>query len=416
MDYQEVVRETARLFVSQEAAVGFGNDMWSASWLSQVFMLAASTESHLFKDALTLLLRVFLFSQFSADRIKSSIKKLLSDLAEVKRDGGSVLSAVMTRITTSPASRGAKVLDHKAAVSNSDANDLQISVFRQEPFLKSLLKRAKESEAGAAEITDALDELRNELVLKSGSHPGFLELAVPESTTLNKERSLEVFLQCWKEEVARFKTADSSYGDFNRSEIIGPFPFPRQIYSSSIADRSFSNGLLVPVEGVCASSLAVVVPCDVMGTKEQFAVSLLCELLSRTEGPLYTSIRGKGLAYGASVYQSIWSGQLVFDVSESSDPRQALDEFFGILDLLKTEDGFLAEASPFFVDTARAALAYRLVTARGSAGSCIISGLKACLRGFTTIENEKDFERLLYQVTVEDLKTVFQKYFFAVFR
>ena len=138
-------------------------------------MLAASTESHLFKDALTLLLRVFLFSQFSADRIKSSIKKLLSDLAEVKRDGGSVLSAVMTRITTSPASRGAKVLDHKAAVSNSDANDLQISVFRQEPFLKSLLKRAKESEAGAAEITNALDELRNELVLKSGSHPGFLD-------------------------------------------------------------------------------------------------------------------------------------------------------------------------------------------------------------------------------------------------
>ena len=58
-----------------------------------------------------------------------------------------------------------------------------------------------------------------------------------------------------------------------------------------------------------------------MGSREHAAVAILCELLSRTEGPLYMAIRGRGYAYGAEVSYWRWSGQLVFSSREATAPE-----------------------------------------------------------------------------------------------
>lgn len=55
--YQEVVEETSNLLISNEAAVGLGNTVFSASWLTELFSIAGVSEfsswkamiSHLFK-------------------------------------------------------------------------------------------------------------------------------------------------------------------------------------------------------------------------------------------------------------------------------------------------------------------------------------------------------------------------------
>lgn len=55
-NYKQVSDEAARLFLSHEAAVGFGNDVWNSSWLSEVFMLYANTEVKNWKIAFKVLL------------------------------------------------------------------------------------------------------------------------------------------------------------------------------------------------------------------------------------------------------------------------------------------------------------------------------------------------------------------------
>jgi hypothetical protein len=55
-NYKQVSDEAARLFISHEAAVGFGNDVWNSSWLSEVFMLYANTEEKNWKKAFKVLI------------------------------------------------------------------------------------------------------------------------------------------------------------------------------------------------------------------------------------------------------------------------------------------------------------------------------------------------------------------------
>jgi hypothetical protein len=56
VEYQTIVQETSDLLISHESCVGLGNAVFHASWLTEMFSLAASCEyesfnamiSHLF--------------------------------------------------------------------------------------------------------------------------------------------------------------------------------------------------------------------------------------------------------------------------------------------------------------------------------------------------------------------------------
>ena len=47
-------------------------------------------------------------------------------------------------------------------------------------------------------------------------------------------------------------------------------------------------------------------------------------MLSRSEGPLWVGVRGRGLAYGASLRVLTGTGQLCLSLSDVSDPAAAL--------------------------------------------------------------------------------------------
>jgi hypothetical protein len=47
---------------------------------------------------------------------------------------------------------------------------------------------------------------------------------------------------------------------------------------------------------------------------------------------------------------------------------------------LKRPDGFDAIASDFDLETARASVAYKLVSARSTSSGCVVSSLRGCLR------------------------------------
>ncbi|KAJ3410523.1 hypothetical protein HDV05_003680 [Chytridiales sp. JEL 0842] len=419
IDYQTVIKECSELFVSFEAGVGFGNDLWSCTWLSEVCMLAASMEPKVMAQSVPLLFRILLFSQFTKERILSSLQKLLTDIAEVKRDGGSVLNSVVTRITGL----------HSGKKRDIRANDMEISIFRQEEFLKGLLKKIKSGKKGVKQVVDSLEAVRLNLI-SGPTTPGFLQLAMPMSDgNSTTEAVLAGINQAWDDEYSKYMLLKGQKMN-NVARSHTPFPFPRQPYSLDHVDSLFTNGLLVPVKGISASYLSIVVPCDILGTKDFFAVSLLAEVLSRAEGPLYTTIRGKGLAYDASMHIAIWTGQLSFEVNESSDPRRAVVEFLDILVQLADPAGFDALACDFDVETAKTSVAYKLISSRSTSSGCISASLRGSLRvgsiicnlwsvliidfalqGFKSVEEELQHERLLYNITKSDLREAYLKYF-----
>ncbi len=132
MEYQEVSKYCSDLFISHECGVGFGNALFSVSYLSQVLTMFATFSPEDWERAVRFLAQAIMFSVFTKDRILTIAKNLLSNLTDTKRDGNAVLGAVLNRVSLSPAF---------AARTGNCEN--QISIFEQELFLKTVIRGCK---------------------------------------------------------------------------------------------------------------------------------------------------------------------------------------------------------------------------------------------------------------------------------
>ena len=118
---------------------------------------------------------------------------------------------------------------------------------------------------------------------------------------------------------------------------------------------------------------------------------LLCEVLSRSEGPLWERIRGRGLAYHASLYLSPWAGQLIFEVSECADPAAVVKEMLLILaecreQLADAQAG--GNALSTALAEARASVLFSLHSKRATAGAGASTAAKAYWWGVQDPEEE----------------------------
>ena len=130
---------------------------------------------------------------------------------------------------------------------------------------------------------------------------------------------------------------------------------------------------MVPISGLQTSFINLTVPCNV-SKLNQAAVMVLGEIFSRIEGPLYTSIRGKGYAYGVSMYLSSWQGQLVFDCSEVSDAYAAVHAFMDCLDAYTFNS--------FDTETAKASILFGIIESQSTVAGLLHTSLKSALKVF----------------------------------
>ncbi|KAJ3047489.1 hypothetical protein HK097_011491, partial [Rhizophlyctis rosea] len=234
---------------------------------------------------------------------------------------------------------------------------------------------------------------------------------------------VEVFERVWSESVGvrgrlvkkgKKRKAGNGVEGGNGSDGALPFPFPRTPYAARWIDGRFGKSVMLPIPGLATSFLTQSVECDVMRPHphpDYFPVILLSELLSRTEGPLYTAIRGQGYAYDATLHLSLWTGQLSFELNDSSEPYKAYVAFQDILDKLQNEEEFGRVCGDFELETARASVAYKYACGRSTGVGIVGSALRAVLRGYASLEEEEAHQAVLYRVTREDLKRVYEKYF-----
>ncbi|KAF9436745.1 hypothetical protein BGZ76_003102 [Entomortierella beljakovae] len=525
LDYQSVVTLVSNTFVSHEAAVGFGNDIFACSWLSELFVLASSAERSKFKEQCQLLLWVLMFTNFTEDRVLTVAKNLVTQITELKRDGGDMLSMVSTRMTTPVRgyevstgycrkaadrtnSRSEEMIDSAQLESPTPVlgNDMTISVFRQEPFLRRLIQELKQKTDQVPHILAKLEKIKQAMLLsmseiitkskRNGNTPaaGFAQIGVPSDfgtgafTGLETTDPVKTLSDVWDQAIGLYHTTslgasvsgslalmnqaitkkrkssepfhqqqeqpsirlskdeveatirashltleDESLSSNNNSRdssrkgtslgveslALRPFPFPRSPYKPLATSEGTPNSALIPMKSITSSYLISIVPCDIVyhpdtATEEnhldQYATILLCEILSRSEGPLYSAIRGQGYAYGCSISVYLWTAQMAFEIREAMDPIKAYDAFLEIIRQMD-DDWESVVGGQFEIETAMASQAYQTCMERATPGGVLSWVLRGAIRGYTSIEDLKKNNNYLHKVGVSDLKRVYNKYF-----
>ncbi|KAG0200217.1 hypothetical protein BGX28_006667 [Mortierella sp. GBA30] len=510
LDYQSVVTLVSNTLVSHEAAVGFGNDIFACSWLSELFVLACSAERSKFKEQCQLLLRVLMFTEFTEDRILTVAKNLVTQIMELKRDGADMLAMVSTRMTTPvrgyelstgycrKMNTAPRLKAHAAQLESSTpilGNDMAISVFRQEAFLKRIVQELKQKTDHVPKILSKLERIKqamlqslSEVMMSSKRNgntfaAGFAQIGVPigfGSGVLAATEAVDpvkLLSEVWDQEHTLYEASsgvvlnrslmatmnskkrkpsesfhqqqDQPSGRILRNEVeatirashltlddsskdktsdpngalaqLEPFPFPRTPYRPLMADdmSNAPNSVLIPLKSITSSYLVSIVPCDIVyhpatATEEnhldQYATLLLCEILSRSEGPLYSAIRGQGYAYGCSISVYLWTAQMAFEIRDAMDPVKAYDAFLDIIRMMEMDwEGTVG--GQFEIETAMASQAYQTCMERATAGGALSWVLRGAVRGYTSIEELTKCNNYMYRVGVADLKRVYNKYF-----
>jgi hypothetical protein len=375
------------------------------SWLPELFMITGIAERKNYRKMIAWLLGILAGVEFEANRIKATVHNLLSELSNIKREGSNMVEAVLSRCTTSLKQTAREVATRPGSQGVAvNQNNLAVSLFRQQSFLKGVLAHIKRGGDGVRTVITALENLRTALltprrVAEDGvglEVNGFLQIALPTNPTncLSPSEACAIVLEAWDSiTLTQFSKTPASRSNNIHSTACGPFPIPRIAYCPELDTEIIPPGsaLLVGLPALNSSYVSSAMPCDVFGPVDElehalhsdyFAVSLLCEVLSRAEGPIYEAVRGKGYAYGAQIDARLWCSQLVYSASEAQDPAKVLQAFWDVLRSL--ENTWDQVCAPHVIEAARATLIYQwfsdCATAPGVIGTALTNAFRVSYR------------------------------------
>ncbi|KAJ1557825.1 hypothetical protein HK096_005154, partial [Nowakowskiella sp. JEL0078] len=303
IDYRNVVERSSEILNSYEAAVGFGNELWHASWLEEIFFVCANTEVLRWKEMFRHIIKVLMFSQFTEERILTIAKNLSSELVELKRDGSEMLTAVTNQVT-SAANRN---LLEKS--DTSDQVEIAISIFSQETVLKQIVKDIQSGKGNI--VVQSLQMLQAYILGFSAekilsSNPSFIQIAVPSDFPISSAELVEEFKNTWDSEFDDFKkfseklllASSKTVTKSSRKEIkkvthnrqknkissetpsfflpkstASAFPFPRKAKDPCLllsGEFEKYKSVIVPLQGLSTTFLNQIVGCDVLNSEDFF--------------------------------------------------------------------------------------------------------------------------------------------------
>eukprot|EP00189_Rhodosorus_marinus_P008450 CAMPEP_0184754920 /NCGR_PEP_ID=MMETSP0315-20130426/44875_1 /TAXON_ID=101924 /ORGANISM="Rhodosorus marinus, Strain UTEX LB 2760" /LENGTH=1041 /DNA_ID=CAMNT_0027234365 /DNA_START=157 /DNA_END=3282 /DNA_ORIENTATION=- len=368
--YESFVRRLSEATIHCYAGVGLNAGTFRAGTVPSCVVIDVSTESGREAQAMEMVLRSVFRSSLSSERVSAMLSNLNSDATESIREG-EVVCRAFSRLL------------HEHAIGSSDSNAAMLTVIQQHEVLQRLQKMKP------ADIIENLEQLRTELF--NASTPFIHVGSRDPKPIIEKTRGL------WREAAGR--VPDPVNTTHYRHER------PKKYWEVKTAKKVDTN-VIIPIAGVQSGYFRLQVECPVHHDHpDYFALEVLCEMWSRTEGPLYNGIRGEGLAYGASLWLSPIHEQLVLSISESSSPNDAWDVFVTLL--TKSLESDMAEMSTLEMDAAKAAVLYQMHGERMTPSMVSDQAFAGAARG--VIAGSEDFarrEKLLHDVTIEDLKRV----------
>ncbi|PVU96066.1 hypothetical protein BB559_002511 [Furculomyces boomerangus] len=134
--YKEVVKDLIETFVSYSTLLGNSSELFRCYSPLEIFTFSVKSEPEKFQKSIKTLFESIFFIHFSTSRILSACKNMLSQILELKRDGSYMISASITRL--SPA--GSNPRDVNKTSKYNDTIDAQVSIYKQESFIKKIIK------------------------------------------------------------------------------------------------------------------------------------------------------------------------------------------------------------------------------------------------------------------------------------
>lgn len=406
LPYQLLQKILNSKFNSYGINFGLENETFSLGYceeaLNWTVTLPSSTRDISLTDCLSVLETVATCSIFAADRVKIVAENLYNQIQDLQKDPYEVTESILTlslhELNASSVANSKKPKLERDHVGKVFENE--ISMFKQKGFLKRISRGDVEA---VEEVLSHLNLIREHM--KSGlKAPSFIQIG-SKAAVIEAEISDGKFAD-------RFD-ARAGRDNFDLSQL------------PKFGHLSLSpKGIAYAIGDITASYMSYVIPCDVLPADrlceevaiEYVSISLICQLLSVTEGPIYSAIRGRGLAYDASLTLSLWNGLLTFAVNDSNDPVTSFKEFQVLMQEVDQE--FKSECwkiiSEDSLKVAKSAFLYQMIEETATSSSMFTSCLRSYLRAIpmaSSSQQEDPIMKLIRQVTRADLSKAWFKHF-----
>lgn len=367
MEFEEVITRLEQDTI--EFSVDRGSDIGNSEMLYFSFV----SEAEKFGTVVQWLKTMLIDSVFDTERIISTVKKMLADVPDEKRDGNSMAFAVD------------RMFHYDAASSVRATNTLVKGV-----YLKRILKILKTE---PQQVLDKLEALRKHLL------------------TFSNMRVLVIAnLETLPNPVSTFK---------NFTDTFQPGPQPslnpiddRNAVLSPIGRNPGGTHYIIPMP--IDSSFAVLTSRGPKGYTNAQLPPLMVALayLDAVEGPMWQSIRGTGLAYGTNFFRDSETGLLKFRIYKSPNAFSAYNK-------AKIVISEYADGTRAFDKSALEGAISSIVREFVDERATIVDAARSSFVDLVTRGVDKDWQewalREVRKVTEEDVKKILKEVVAGVF-
>jgi len=354
-NYRSVVTRLDDELVSYSCSFSCNSELVNGGVQSCQVSLKLTAEQGRTSDLVAWMDRLAHDCEFPEERVLATCRRLLTGFKANMREGENLLAEVAT-----------------TALYSASSPQVQFGALAQRP----LLERCCNDLRGTCE---ALNKLRDALAAPNTACTAMISGNTPQS----RSQTRDILQKVW----------------WSRREARQPSML-KKVEWRPASSRSNLQPLL-PFRYVvvgCAGTEAAIVhlradlplPPLAFDVKKSGSLRLLCEALSMMEGPLSKAVRGKGLAYDASINFLTKENAVTLALYECSNVRKALEAALGVLRGAIDEDML----TPFQLDNARGSLVFQLKGGRATPVNIVGAAMSAACRGWRSAAEVQEWEAL----------------------
>lgn len=369
MSHEEVNKELAILFFSKFSHVGWNSNTFSLGIIFYYYFLNIKTDLMHYEDAVSWI-RDLLFNYcLDENLLKKLINSMFKSAKSSTKYGYDAAEGLSTFITFK-----------KNTISHSSSIFYQVHHLR---YLNATMKRNTDH------VVQKLESIKEFFGTSSNIQAN---LACNLKKLLKSYRTPHSIWQLNFSEAAEYNSKSpltSSYFNYRQREDV----------------KFFHRA--IPLETCDSSYLLLTKPSITSYTDSEFpALCVLLQFLSSFEGPLWTSLRGKGLAYCLSMYCEPGDGLLYFKIMRSVNIVAAYREALDTFNSYSTSSKLFAQED---LEVGISGVVFGVASQEGNICDAASQRMLAQLKGLDA-DFHRDFIRQVCRVTLQNMQEVSQKY------
>lgn len=367
VDFQHVVTELEKDTISY--SISGGSRIGDAEGIAIQFQI----EPDKYIKAVQWVRTLMFDSVFDETRLQAALTKMLADIPEAKRSGSSMLYAVDAMIHLAPES----VVKAR--------NTLVKAIYLKR--LKKLLEKEPKT------VISTLETLRKSLF----TFNNFRVLVIADVEKLPSP------VQAW----------DALVEGLDTSKSLSPIVLQHERLSVAGYNPGGIGAIIVPMPTVDSSFCLSSAKGPISYTDPQLpALMVAISYLDAVEGPLWTAVRGTGLAYGTGFSRDLDGGFMQFRVYRSPDAYKAFAASRAIV------QSFISGKSEFEDHALEGAISAIVVAMADEqptmATAAQVSFVNSVIRGLGKDYNAEEMKKVR-QVTVEEIKKAMEEILLPAF-